>query len=127
MWESAQESGGGEVHSGAAAASIFEDFTFDDLNGGQLEDGDSVHIQSYDGLYFTVASSKLVMATKREPGDDETFKVKLLTGDAIAKEGSTIAIVAPDGQHYFTDGAGTKLDVTGSSVGPAQTFKVHAY
>lgn len=127
MWESAQESGGGEVHSGAAAASIFEDFTFDDLNGGTLEDGDSVHIQSFDGLYLTVASSKLVMATKREPGDDETFQVKLLSGDGVAQEGATIAIVAPDGQHYFTDGAGTKLDITGTSIGTAQTFKVHAY
>jgi len=126
-WESAQESGGGEVHSGAAAASIFEEFTFDDLNGGALEDGDSVHIQSYDGLYFTAASNKLVMATKREPGKDETFQVKLLSGDGIAQEGATIAIVAPDGQHYFSDGAGTKLDITGTSIGPAQTFKVHAY
>lgn len=127
MWESAQESGGGEVHSGASAASIFEELTFDDLDGGALKDGDSVHIQSYDGLYFTVASNKLVMATKREPGKDETFQVKLLTGDHIAQEGATIAIVAPDGQHYFTDGAGTKLDVTGTSIGPAQTFTVHAY
>ena len=127
-WESAQGAGGQEVSATAPNPNIYEEFAFDDLNGGSLEDGDLVQLQCFNGLYLTVvAGTQAVMATVREPRDAETFKVSLLSGSGVGVTGSTIAISTADGSHYFSDGAGAKLDASGTSVGAAQTFTVHAF
>jgi hypothetical protein len=124
-FESAQGGGGGNVKSTAPGAAIYEQFTFDDLNGGTLDDGDSVQIQVWNGLYLS-ASGTSVTADVRAPMDTETFKVHLVTGSSIAQGGSTVAISTSSGK-YLTDGAGSVLDASGTSVQAAQTFIVGTY
>jgi hypothetical protein len=128
MFESAQGAGGSNVIASAGAASVYEEFTFDDLNGGELEDGDSVHIQVYDGYYLTADSGTgTVRANRREPGADETFTLELLSGGSVTEDGSTIAIRTGDGAAYLTNGAGDVLEASGTSVGADQTFTVGVY
>ncbi|HEY4104571.1 MAG TPA: DUF5010 domain-containing protein, partial [Polyangiaceae bacterium] len=110
--------------------SIYEHFSIDDLNGGTLENSDSVALQAYDGYYLTAdPASGMVSASARAPGSGTTFTIVIVdsadAGNQLAS-GQSIALLAADGAHYLTVGAdpNEQLDVSGSSIGPAQTFAV---
>jgi hypothetical protein len=106
-------------------ASIYENFSFDDLNGGQLADGDSLNLQAYDGYYLTVnASTGMLSFTARAPDSGAKFTVRSLAAPGNIVDGQAIALQTADGAHYVTVGADTILDVSGTSVGDAQTFVV---
>ncbi|HWZ90874.1 MAG TPA: DUF5010 domain-containing protein [Polyangiaceae bacterium] len=118
--------GGNDVLQGRIArASIYENFSFDDLNGGSLTDGDVVNLQAYDGYYLTVdATSGMLSTTARAPDSGAVFTVKSLAGHGDITDGQMIALVTADGAHYLTVGTDMNqtLDVSGTSIGAAQTF-----
>jgi len=122
---SAQEGGGTTVIANASSAAIFEQFTFDDLNGGTLADGDQVYLQTYNGLYLSVVGGALT-AAQRTPGTPETFIVHGVSAGDIT-QGSTIALATADGKNYLTVGAGNVIDGTGTNIGANQTFTVGTY
>jgi hypothetical protein len=122
---SALEGGGTTVVTNASSAAIFEQFTFDDLNGGTLADGDQVYVQTYNGLYLSVVGGVLTAAA-RTPGTPETFIVHSVSGGDIT-QGSTLALATADGKNYVTVGAGNVLDGTGTSIRASQTFTVGTY
>ncbi|HWZ89415.1 MAG TPA: DUF5010 domain-containing protein [Polyangiaceae bacterium] len=122
---SAREGGGSTVTADAAKAAIFERFTFDDLNGGTLADGDQVYLQTFNGMYLSVEGGVLT-AAQRTPGTPETFTVHGMSAGDITS-GSTLALATSDGKHYLTVGAGSAVDGTGTSIGTAQTFTVGLY
>jgi Domain of unknown function (DUF5010)/DUF5010 C-terminal domain len=125
MFVSAIGGGNESLRDSVTRASIYENFSFDDLNGGALTDGDGVYLQSYDGYYVTAdTTSGMLSATARAPGTGTAFSVKNLTAAGDIAVGQSIALLAADGAHYVTVGANQVLDVSGTSVGPAQTFIV---
>jgi hypothetical protein len=128
-YQSVIGAGGGDVRGTAPGPGVFEQLTFDDLNGGTLEDGDQVNLQVYDGYYLTVvAPGPSVQANQRKPGKQETFTVKLLSGDAVAKDDSSIALATANG-HYLSTGtdADSTLNASATTIGDAETFKIHVF
>jgi hypothetical protein len=115
---SASWGGGSDVNSGASTAYIWETFTFDDLNGGSLSDGDSICMQTFDGLYVAVTGSALA-AVEREPDAAAIFTLHVQGGGLLAS-GAKVALET-SGSHYLTS-AGKTLDASGTSVGQAQLF-----
>jgi hypothetical protein len=120
---SAQDGGGSVVHTDAMNAQIWEAFTFDDLNGGTLDDGDVVDLQSYNGLYLTVGAGQTVSADQRVPSPATTFTM-VVQGGGTPGDGAMIALQTSDKAHYLTAGANDTLDASGTTVGVAQTFKL---
>jgi hypothetical protein len=119
---SATFGGGGRVNYAALGANIWEQFTFDDLNGGALADGDSICLQTWDGLYLTVAGGETITAGERNPGPAAIFTIRVQGGGPL-QAGAQIAIETSD-SHYLTAGASNTLDASGTSVGAAQIFTI---
>ena len=125
MFVTALRGGNGSLTGTVAKASIYENFSFDDLNGGSLTDGDTVNLQSYDGYYVTAdPSSGMLSCTARSPGTDTSFTVRNLSSAGNVVQGQRIALLAADGAHYVTVGANQVIDVSGTSITAAQTFIV---
>ena len=126
MYTSSPAGGGSTtINAAAPAASLFEQYTFDDLNGGALVDGDVVNIQTYNGFFLSAAGSTVSAAT-RTPGSSEAFVVHTTSAGPVMA-GSTIAIQTPDLNHYLTTVSPSLVDASGTSVGAAQTFTVGVY
>ncbi len=108
-------------------ASIYENFSMDDLNGGSLVDGDVVNLQAYDGYYVTAdAASGMLTATARAPDSGAAFTIKSLQGSGDIADGQSIALQAADGAHYLTVGPSPDqiMAVSGTSIGADQTFVI---
>jgi hypothetical protein len=120
--------GGNSVLQGSIPrASIYENFSCDDLNGGDLEDGDRVSLQSYDGYYLTSdPSAGTLLATARAPDPGANFVLERVRGAGAITNGQSVALRTASGGRYLTVGADASqtLDVSGVSVGDAQTFVV---
>ena len=125
MFLTALDGGGSTITAAAASATQNEHFTFDDLNGGDLVDGDAVNLQTSNGLYLSVDTTTAALsATQRKPGKSELFTVKNMSPGKIAS-GSSIALIAPDLLHYVSVGSNTtQLDATGTAAGAQQTFVI---
>jgi hypothetical protein len=123
--------GGNDVLDGSIVkASIYENFSIDDLNGGALENGDRVALQTYDGYYVTAdPASGMVTTGARAPDDTTTFTIVIVDAADAGNQltsGQSIALLTADGAHYLTVGTdpNEQLDASGSSIGPAQTFVI---
>jgi hypothetical protein len=124
LFVTAIDGGGTSLVASAATAGVNERFTFDDLNGGTLVDGDLVNLQSSNGLYLSVSPAAGVLtADQRKASSSELFTVQATGGGALVS-GDKIALLTPDLKHYVTIGDGNGLDTTGTSPGAAQTFTV---
>ncbi len=124
---SANGAGGSTLNYAPKALGIFEQFVFDDLNGGALEDGDRVNIQTRDGLYLTYTpANDGIAATQRVPASSETFTVNVI-GGPLAKDGAQISVLMPDNAHYMTANAAGPTDASGTDVADAQTFTLVKY
>ncbi len=110
--------GGSTVNVNAPHGEIWEEFTFDDLNGGTLEDGDQVYIQTYNGRYLS-SSAGMLSADKLTPGATEVFTVKFVSGTSFTP-GSEVALADASG-HYVTN-TSANADTSGTSIAVAQTF-----
>jgi beta-glucanase (GH16 family) len=93
---SAEQGGGGDVNANRAAASTWETFTLLDLNGGSLEDGDLVNLQTLDGHFVCAegggGAGSAVNATRTQALDWETFRVVKLNGSGAVSDGDQIAL-----------------------------------
>lgn len=124
---SALDSGGSSVSASASEVAANEQFTFDDLNGGVLNDGDRVHVQARNGLYLSVLSaSGLLSADQRQPGNGAAFTVKAMSGDGTVAAGTKIALLTADDAHYLSVATDGVLDAKATGIGAAQTFTVDA-
>lgn len=129
MFVSAIGGGNGVLQGNVPKDSIYENFSLNDLNGGSLENGDHVSLQAYDGYYLSAdPASGTLGTTSRAPDSGTTFTIlNLAPADAGSSDiaaGASIALLAADGVHYVTVGTdmSLQLDVTGTSIGAAQTF-----
>ena len=92
----AEQGGGAAVNADRAAASTWETFTLYDLNGGSLQSGDLVSLQSLDGHFVCAegggGAGSVVNATRVTPLDWETFRVVKLNGSGAVGDGDQIAL-----------------------------------
>jgi len=120
---------GGNVGLRAAnstAAGAYENFTVNDMSGaGTVSSGDSVSLQSYDGLYLTAdgGGGSDMQNNHTSPGAWETFNIMKINGSGSLSSGNYVAIKTSSGKYLTVEKNGS-VDATGTSIGSAQTFVV---
>ncbi|HVE16893.1 MAG TPA: DUF5010 domain-containing protein [Chthoniobacterales bacterium] len=122
----AELGGDSTVIANRTAIGPWEQFSINDGNGGTLNPNDPVTLQTYDGLLLCAegGGGSTLWANRRASGAWEQFTIVRVSGNGTAiANGNTVAIRSSTGK-YLTVGSTGTLDVTGSTIGPAQTFSV---
>src|SRR5262249_15158092 len=94
----AEQGGGGAVNANRPVASTWETFALHDLNGGSLQSGDLVNLQSLDGHFVCAelggGAGSTVNATRTQALGWETFRVVKIAGSpgAAVIDGDQIAL-----------------------------------
>jgi hypothetical protein len=106
----------------------WEKFSADDTNGGSLSANDVINLQTYDGLLLSAegGGGGVLSANRRRAGGFEQFTIVKTNGTTGALvNGDSVALRSTNGK-YVTVGTGTgnPLDVTGATIGAAQTFTI---
>lgn len=118
--------GGGDFTATASNIdSLISQFKIIDVNGGQLNSGDTVHIQTNRNYYLMafgggggdVATSGWAMSW-------ETFTIVKVGGTGAISGGNSVALLGPNGVHYLVaeGGGGGTVNCNRTSVGPFETF-----
>jgi len=106
-------SDGSSVAAGSDTAGAAETFTLTDLNGGSLEDGDSVLFAANNGQYLSAVDGGGGMLRADAPGagDDETFVVTRIDGPGAVSSGDRIALGTKAKDNYVSaiDGGGGEV------------------
>jgi len=132
----AEQGGNGTFSSNRTTEGVWERFSANSLTGGSgtLSDGTIANFQPYVGYYMTAESTGgssggggSLTANRRSPGIYEKFTLVKVSGSAgtTIASGDKVALKSNDGAHYITVVNGTTINVTGTSVGTAQTFTVN--
>ncbi|HTJ78411.1 MAG TPA: DUF5010 domain-containing protein [Rariglobus sp.] len=119
--------GNGSILASSLAENGSERFSIDGLSGGVITSGDTVKLQSKDGLYVTAVGGggSTIEVKARLPGTTETFTVVKVSGTGTITSGDQIALRTSDGAHYLTFVNATTVNASGTSVSAAQTFTVN--
>ena len=113
----AKNAGGGAVDATGAEAREWENFRIIDQNGGDLVDGDWVHLLAYDGHSYLQAvggGGAGIDAAAQAPGDTTSFQIFRVAGAGKVAIGDTIALRAKLNPKYVTakNGGGSTVAVT---------------
>ena len=126
---SAEGGGGGPVDANRDVASSWETFTLEDLDGGQLADGDLVHLAASTGQYVCAENGGggLVDANRAVASAWETFRVvKLSGGDRVVRDGDAIALQTYLQGRYLSaiNGGGDTVVADRTAIQAWETFLV---
>ena len=114
------------LHAPLAAGGQRHVFGLTDLNGGTLEDGDQVHLNSRAGWFLSApAGGGPVVADRRRPGPWETFTVVRLAAPGGIRSGDGIALRSSARLYLSVDGYGGLLHDGRSSIGSGESFRLH--
>ena len=104
----AEGGGGGPVKANRNSASIWETFTLEDINGGQLLSGDKVHFKTYKGHYLVAegGGGREVKADRTAAGVWETFTIAKASGGGPILHGDAVTLLAHNGQYVVAEGGG---------------------
>jgi len=132
----AEGGGGGVVNANRGAIGPWETFTLIDQNGGALESGDLVNIQTIGG-YFVVAEGgggDVVNANRTAAFTWETFRIEKVNGGGTIGSGDTISLQAYNGWaggggNYVVaeDGGGSVVNANRGAVGSWEMFTIHIW
>ncbi len=123
----AQDGGGSTVKATATQARGWESFTFDDINGGALESGDSVFIQAQNGQYLMAQNGggSTLSAVSNNRQSWETFRVMKAAGTGAIKNGDVIGIQSSSGNWVrAVNGGGSSIDVKGARMQGWEQFAI---
>jgi hypothetical protein len=127
----AESGGNGSFSSNRTTEGIWERFSVNSITGGNgaLSNGTVANLQPYVGYYMTAEGNGglALTANRRVPSTYEKFtlvKVSGSTGSGIVT-GDKVALRSNDGTHYITVVSGSSVNVSGTSIGAAQTFAVN--
>lgn len=104
----------------------WETFTLKDWNGGGLQNGDEVSLQSHDGRYLTVERGPAGRLFAREgtPGRLERFKIHEIGGDGPIVPGDSVAFEAQSGLYLGAEVGGRgMIRALRPAPGPAEVFR----
>jgi len=126
-----EHGGNSTFSSNRTAEGVWERFSVASLNGGSgaLSDGTIANLQGYIGYYVTAEldGGHSLTDNRRSPGIWEKFTLVKVSGSAGTGivSGDQVALKSDDGTHYVTVINGTTVDVSGTTIGSAQTFTVN--
>jgi hypothetical protein len=123
MYVSVRGGGNGAVAAVAGATLSWESLDVRDLNAGVLHSDDVVSFKSSGGYYLCAEGmgGGVLSANRVGEGVWERFTLVKLNGTGAIGSGDQVAVKSANGR-YLTLGADNIVDVTGSAIGPAQTF-----
>lgn len=125
----AENGGGGAVNANRSQASSWETFKIIDKNGGALQDGDFVYIQTTSGQFLQVTNgtSLSINASSRNPENWELFRIIKLNGGVIGN-GATIGFKSFSNGKFISalNGGGAGVDVHGLDFGTWERFYIGA-
>ena len=123
----AQNGGGGAVIATATAARGWETFSLVDVNGAQLESGDSVFIKASNGQYFQAVNgggSTLNAGSNNQMGW-ETFKVVRHGGSGPLQTGDVVGLQAASGSWVSAEnGGGGAVFAYGGAFGSWESLSI---
>lgn len=128
----AEGGGGSHLVANRNTKGPWETFTLVDLNGGELESGDLVHLISNEG-YFVVAEgggNGIVNANRNAAGEWEKFRIIKIRNNAhkpgeTISDGNQIALQTPSGFYLTAEGGGdSEIVANRKKRGPWETFKL---
>lgn len=104
QYASATGGGGGTVTAASASAGATETFAMTDVNGGALQDGDTVYVAAGNGDYLSAAGGGggALTADAVTAGPDETFIVHRLAGSGVVASGDAIALGTSNAVNYVS-------------------------
>jgi hypothetical protein len=123
----AQNNGGGAITAVASSARAWETFSLVDINGADLESGDSVFLQAGNGQYFQALNgggSSLNAGSNNQLGW-ETFKIVKQTGGGIIDNGDVVGLQANSGSWVSAQaGGGGPVFAYGGALGIWEQLKI---
>lgn len=132
----AENGGGSVVNANRTGVGPWETFTLIDQNGGNLESGDLVNIQTVGG-FFVVAEGgggDVVNANRSSAGTWETFRIEKVGGGGGIGSGDAISLQAFNGWSggggnfvVAEGGGGSVVNANRGGVGPWETFTIHIF
>jgi hypothetical protein len=124
----AVNNGGGALNATATVAQAWETFTFQDINGGSLESGDSVFIQAGNGQFFQALNgggSTLNAGSNNQLGW-ETFKVVKQSSTGTVNNGDIIGLHDNAGSWVSAaNGGGGTVFAYGGALGSWEQFRIN--
>ena len=105
----AEGGGGGEVNANQTAPKGWETFTLIDLNGGQLNSGDSIQIKTDNKKHYWVAiggGGQNLQANRTVPEEWETFKIIRKNGKGKIAYGDIVYLLSNKGYFVFAENGG---------------------
>ena len=131
------EGGGGDVlNANRTAVGPWETFTVIDLNGGTLDNGDLIHIQSVGGYYVVAegGGGDVVNCNRTAAQAWETFRIMKVGGTGTIHSGDSISLQAYNGWsccggNYVVaeGGGGANVNANRGAVGAWETFTLHIF
>ena len=100
----------------------WEMLTLSDLNGGSLQDGDKMTLDTGAGWYLHVAGNgdaatlEATVPTSQGPGVTERFRIhKLNGGDATIRHGDWVAMSTNENRYVVAEGGGGDTSVVNAN------------
>ncbi|HET6978695.1 MAG TPA: hypothetical protein VFI24_20355 [Pyrinomonadaceae bacterium] len=122
----APNGGGGDFNATTAFISpLTSQFKIIDVNGGSLMSGDTVHIQTSKNYYLMAfGGGGGDVATSGWAQAFETFRIIKVGGTGQIGNGSSVALLGPNGIHYLVaeNGGGGTVNCNSTTIGPWETF-----
>ncbi|HZS40099.1 MAG TPA: thaumatin family protein [Polyangia bacterium] len=125
----AEGAGGGDVNANRAIAGTWETFMLYDLNGGDLNHGDLINLQTNNGHFVCAENGGggIVDANRTAASTWETFRVlKLGGGDAVVRDGDAIALQTEIAGRYVSaiGGGGANVVADRTAIQSWETFLI---
>jgi beta-glucanase (GH16 family) len=122
---SADQGGGGKLSADRERARGAELFTIRDLDGGELQSGDTIALLTASGRYVTVGADATLSAAGQALDASTTFRLTRVAGPGIVAVTDAIGFQHVGSGRWLsvTDGA---LDARGASLGASQSWKLEA-
>jgi len=120
--------GGGAdlIRADSTAANNYQTFILCDRNGGTLDHGDSINIQTHNGLYLSAKNggNSDLDADRLAPGGWERFTIEKASGTGTITSGTDIVlkIVRSGTNYYFNTTTNGLVNVKGTSIATATKF-----
>ncbi|RYD71137.1 MAG: carbohydrate-binding protein, partial [Verrucomicrobiaceae bacterium] len=123
LYVCAESGGNNVVVANRSGIGAWEKFSANDHNGGTLNHNDEISLQTWNGLLLCAENGggSTLSANRRALGIWEKFTIVKTAGTGAIVNGDTVALRSSSGS-YLTVGTGNLLNVTSTTVGPAQTF-----
>jgi hypothetical protein len=128
QWMVAEGGGGGTVNANRDTAGVWETFTLEDFNGGDLNDGDQVAFRTQNGSYLQAQNGGggAFLAVGGGAWSHETFTVVLLSGsDNRVDNDELVALRSVHGYYVVAeDGGGAIVNCDRTAIGPWEEWRV---